>query len=70
MPSDAHADSSFSSLVKFTVRRLQTLRITVNDRVVINGVAVNADILNTYYATVASGPMYSAERAIAYSKEL
>ena len=38
------------------------------DRIVINGVAVNADILNTYYATVASDPMYSAERVIAYSK--
>jgi len=39
-----------------------------HNRVVINGVAVNADVLNTYYATVASYPMYSAERVVAYSK--
>jgi len=36
-----------------------------HNRVVINGVAVNADVLNTYYATIASDPMYSAERVIA-----
>ena len=35
------------------------------DRIVINGVAVNADILNTYYATVASDPMYNA--AVSYT---
>ena len=39
-----------------------------HNRVVIDGVAVNADVLNTYHATVASDPMCSAERVIAYSK--